>query len=284
MASLKARLEEIESLPALPSTVVRLIRGLSDNNVSAEELESIIKTDEAISAIVLRVANSAAQGQAGDRVFTLQESIARLGTRVLYKIAVSQQCSAVLADGGKGFGLMRGQLWIGALGGAIAADAIARQVGGVDASVCFVGGLLRDIGKLAMDRLVGADEMQRAFAKVKSGVQQIEIESEAFGLSHAEAGAELARIWGLPEEIARAIRYHHEPDLCEEGDQRLCDVVHGGDAIALWMGLGVGHDGLAYPISARAKEQLGLRRKKVETYMSAVKLELDKVMQESSAA
>ena len=283
MVDIRARLRELRDLPALPTTVMRLIRGLNGEGLNAEELEAIVRTDEAISAAVLRLANSAGQGQTAGRFFTLQESIARLGTRALQKIAISQQCQSVLSQGGEGFGLIRGQLWVGSLGGALAAEMIAKESKAADPGICFVAALLRDIGKLAMDQLLGASEMKRAFSNVDPGQNHIEIEHRVFGFEHAEVGSELAGVWGLPEEIGRAIRFHHEPDEEEEGLRGVCDVVHCGDAVAMWMGLGVGHDGLSYPISKRAKDVTGLRRKVVETYMSRVKLALDAIMEESVA-
>lgn len=283
MVDIGDRLSELQDLPALPTTVTRLIRGLNGEGLNAEELEAIVRTDEAISAAVLRLANSASQGQTTGRFFTLQESIARLGTRTLQKIAISQKCQSVLSQGGAGFGLIRGQMWIGALGGALAAEMIAKESRAADPGICFVAALLRDIGKLAMDQLIGVSEMKRAFANVDPELAQLEIERSAFGFEHAELGGKLADVWGLPEEIGRAIRFHHEPDKEEEGRRGVCDVVHSGDAVAMWMGLGVGHDGLSYPISKRAKEVTGLRRKVVETYMSRVKLALDEIMEESVA-
>lgn len=277
MTTLREQLEGIKSLPALPSTVVRLIRGLGGQGLSAEELESIVKTDEAISAVVLRMANSAQQGQT-ERPFTLHESVARLGSRVLQKIAISQQCRAALSKGDSGHGLSRAQAWVGALGGALAAEEIARQTEISDPSVVFVGALLRDIGKMAMDELIGVDALRRAFSGASEGETEVGVERGQFALDHAEVGGELAGLWGLPTEIQRSIQFHHAPDSAEEADRPTCDVVHCADAVATWMGLGVGHKELICPISARARDAVGMDAEAAEVYMVATKDALDKLM------
>lgn len=66
-----------------------------------------------------------------------------------------------------------------------------------------MAGLLRDIGKRAMDQLIGAEEMQPAFVGAGPKVSQIELENSTFGVGHAEIGAALGEMWGLPRRSAR---------------------------------------------------------------------------------
>jgi HD-like signal output (HDOD) protein len=273
---LRERLQSVKNLPALPTTVMRLIRGLGGGGLSAEELEAIVKTDEAISAVVLRMANSASQGQTG-RAFNLHESVARLGSRTLQKIAVAQQCQAALTKRDSGFGLSRGQIWAGALGGGLAAELFARRGGQTDPGIAFVGGLLRDIGKLAMDEMIGAGPLKKAFASAVPGQTEVAVELQAFAMEHAQVGAELANLWGLPEPIQEAIRHHHDPDSAPEAHQLLADVVHCADAMTAWMGLGVGHPDLLSPMSPRARGQVGLDAETAESYMVTVKHSLDQI-------
>ncbi len=257
MGAMKRDLASIKSLPAMPATVLRLIRALNGEGIDASEIEKIVRGDEAIALEVLSIANSAAGGGAPGRVFTLQESVARLGTRRLQKIALQHKCGRLLEDGGRGYGLRRGELWRGSIAGAVAAEILARRTHSCDPGVAFVAALLRDIGKLALDHLSDPDQVDRAICAADASLGQLELERREFGRDHTEIGEELARLWNLPERICAAIRNHHTPP---DGPARdpLIDVVHVADALRSWIGIGLGNDGLNYPVDQAALARLGL--------------------------
>jgi HD-like signal output (HDOD) protein len=271
---LQKRLQTLNSLPPLPSTVIRLIRGLSGGTSGAGDLEEIIKTDEALSAAVLKFANSAARGATG-RVFTLQESIARLGNRALHKIAVSQRCNTFLRKAESGLDLT-GDHWTFALGGGLAAEILAGQTKLADPGVCFVSGLLRDIGTLAIEKLLGPAELEKALASRIPGRDALTAERAAFGLDHAEVGAQLCRQWGLPGDITNAVCGHHTPEEKPEFDNDITRVVHCGDLIAVWMGLGSSDEAYiwSYPRCEQSMQRVGLSRENADGYIEEVKAQM----------
>ncbi len=283
MAEMTRRLEGLRHLPALPASVLRLVSTLQADDASAADVERIVRSDEAIAAAVLRAANSARGGRSG-RVFTLQESIARLGTRELRRIAFAQQCSGMLHDGGTGYGLRRGDLWRGALAGALAAEAIARRTRSLDPGLAYVAAMLRDVGKLAMSALFGDETLAATFVDAPAGASHLAVECAAFGVDHAELGAELVRIWGLPDRLVAAVRHHHAPPDGEGSCDALVDVVHCADVVASWLGCGIGHDGLAYPLHDASFRRIGIDRPAVEVVMCEVRAGLDSVSAEYAAA
>ena len=127
MVSINDILQDVQALPALSSTALRLIMMLSDSDVDLNEAREIIRLDEAITVVVLRNANSAGYGISG-KTFSLEESIVRLGTKRLLKIALEQQISRVMVGAGASYGLRRGSLWRGSLGGALAAEELECQI------------------------------------------------------------------------------------------------------------------------------------------------------------
>ncbi len=283
MATLKNQLSQVSGLPALPGTVVRLIEALSGDELGADELEKVIRADEAVAAAVLSSANCAAMGQRSDRVFTLQESIARLGGRALQRICMSMSTYGVLEVGGSGYGLSRGELWRGSLCGALAAELIAKESGVVDPGQAFVVGLLRDIGKLAMDKICNSEDMRDAFMKENPGLDQLSIERTVFDMDHAELGGELALMWHLPEVTANAIRYHHAPPGDDHQDP-LFDVVHCGDTLCCWLAVGVGLDGLSYELDERAAAVVGMDRERVECWLPELRVKYDQTIAEMTGA
>jgi HD-like signal output (HDOD) protein len=265
-------LASIRTLPAMPLTALKLVRALNGQALDAAELEKIVRNDEAIAMSVLSIANSAGGGGAPGRVFTLQESIARLGTRRLQQIALQHECSRLLDEGGRSYGLRRGELWRGSVTGALAAEAIAKRTRVCEPGLAFVAALLRDIGKLALDHVAQPDELDRAFCGGDVSRGQLALEREVFGRDHAEIGEELARLWRLPDRIAAAIRWHHAPPPDPAHDV-LIDVVHVADAVRSWMGAGLGTDGLCYEVDRAAVARLGLDAGAIELLMAQAQAE-----------
>jgi HD-like signal output (HDOD) protein len=279
-------LQALDRLPSLPNTAVRLVEALNGDGMSMAEVEQIVRCDEAVVAAVLRLANSATH--AGERTFDLKESITRVGGRRLQQLALSMSAGRLLQDGGKGYGLQRGELWRGSLCGALAAELLAQETGRADSSLCFVAGLMRDVGKIAMDAAFDVGSMLTAFSQGRqyavergagergeSGVEpvaldQLEVERQIFGLDHAGLGAELCTRWNLPDHLVLAVRYHHEPAEVGEERDALIDVVHCGDALTCMLGIGVGFDGLAYRIDEGARHNLGLEGRSIETFLPQI--------------
>jgi len=265
VAGVRNVLDKIDDLPSMPAAAARLVSQAMDDAVGSEELERLARTDEAISTAILRRANSATYGRPG-RIFSLEESIRRLGRRLIVRIALEHQVGALLAAGGSAYGLRRGDLWRGALAGGLAAEAIAQELGdpAVPSDLAFLGGLLRDIGKLAIDAS-GFDA---------SGMPQdeacfLEHERATVGADHAELGGALAGKWLLPERLANAIRFHHAPPPPDDPrHDPLFDVVHAADVVVLWIGLATGDDGLRYRLAPHVAESLLPSRRGAESLIA----------------
>jgi putative nucleotidyltransferase with HDIG domain len=267
VATLTDAIAAIERLPALPTTGTRLVAMLAGGGEDADlrEVERIVRSDEAVAASVLRLANSAACAAPG-KVVGLPEAIRRLGARRLCRIALETQASSLLSDAGRAYGLRRGALSQAAMGGAFAADTLARAHG-ADPELCFVAALLRDIGKLAIDVLAGPDALE-SIAALADTRPFLAYEREIFGADHAELGAMLAERWRLPAPIVEAVRHHHEPP--SEPFSRTTDVVHAADCVARWAGLGIGCDGLLYRFDAGVRGRLATSRDELESLVAGV--------------
>ncbi|GAB4548878.1 MAG: HDOD domain-containing protein [Phycisphaerales bacterium] len=250
-------------LPVVPAVLARITAMIASDQADARALGEIVQHDEALAARVLRCANSAAFGVPG-KTFDLPTSIARLGSRELVRIITRHEAAKMLPSTGTVYGLSRGALWRNAVGGAIAAEMLAVESGATDPQQAYVAALLRDIGKLVIETVMG----KAAIASVpdSDGSHQfVESEREALGLDHAELGAALAEQWGLPDTIVHAIRFHHEPPHPgEPAHDPLIDVVHAADMICLWSGLGAGDDGAQYALADHAREALAMDRKSAE--------------------
>jgi HD-like signal output (HDOD) protein len=276
MATLKERLETLNQLPSLPIATLKLIRILGQSEVAEyDEVEEIVQTDSALVSAVLKTANSALFAPKSGKVATIGEALRNLGLRKIQEIAIAHQTGPFLGKEVEGYGLLGGQLWQGALAGAIASQVIATNTKKCPPGEAFVGGLLRDIGKLVMQALFGEQLMISNLHAGDSEWTQCEHERKEFGFDHSEIGSELALLWKLPEALVKAIRFHHNPPDDQDIGGPLVDVVHIGDTIALAMGCGTGLDGLHYEASSSSLERIGLKRPDFEQAMVETRLRLD---------
>lgn len=202
-------IRELESLPALPATVERVREATTDLTISANDVAQTIIKDPPIAAKVLSVANSAAYGFS-NKVASVELAVALLGLRETYSIVLS---AAVLNLFEKTKIFDYKIYWEEAMACAAASKIVARACKGDRDTSIFTAGLLHDIGRIAL-----LETVPEAYAKVSpklTGDRLIKAEEKHVGLTHTEAGYELASRWSLPDEIAIPIRFHHEPELAD---------------------------------------------------------------------
>lgn len=139
----------------------------------------------------------------------------------------------VLAPDGVGLGEQ--PWWNHALAVAEGAAVVARSTARCDARAAYMAGLLHDVGQLVALQLAPA-AFHRALVADAAGTPFLAREREICGLDHQRAGEQLLRRWGVPTDICRVAREHHDA----EGNQMapLIAVVTLADAWAQWLGHG----------------------------------------------
>ena len=203
-------IKKLTSLPTLPETVHEVQRAMGDLDVSPKDVADIISQDPPIAAKVLSVANSAAYGFPS-RVDSIQLAVALLGLRETYSIVLS---AAVinLYEVSKHFDYKT--YWEEAMNCAAAARTIGGVCGREKDPCLFTAGLLHDIGRIAL--LETVPELYTTVPSELEGRALIEAEQKTLGITHTEAGFELAQHWGIPIDIGAPIRHHHHPELATD--------------------------------------------------------------------
>ncbi|MER3472461.1 MAG: hydrolase [Armatimonadota bacterium] len=253
----------IRDLPALPEVVVRVMRLAEDPRSDAQSIARVIATDQAMAARVLRLANSAFYGLPR-RVSTLSEAVVILGFRTIKNLAIAASTFELLNREIAGYWLQRGELWRHSLACAIGAQLIAQRVRLPVTEEAFVGGLLHDIGKVAINLFVREQFDQIMEHALQERIPFVEAEQAVLGFNHAMAGALIAEKWNLPPSLVSVIRYHHQPSQMPEADMLVC-VVHLADILSITLGIGIGGDGLYYTLEEGTMARLGLEQPDIDT-------------------
>jgi putative nucleotidyltransferase with HDIG domain len=269
VASVAELLRGLEKLPAIPVAVTQLIANLcgGSDDPGAEPTARIVMRDTALSASVLRVANSAALGFQVPAT-SISDALSRVGEGALLKIALAHASQEALGGPVEEYGLEEGEAWLGALAGALCAEELARSTGACDPNLAFTAALLRDIGKLAMGLLVPDASLLELLGEGDDPITQRE--RRAWGFDHCQVGAALGRSWGLPDELINAVRFHHAPPG-DDYEEPLFHIVHCADVLTMLLGYGIGHDGLAYQLHPGSRERLGLEQAEVEHVLAVVR-------------
>ncbi len=226
LTSAVTMLRHIDGLPGLPGTVTRVREMLYDDDGSTAEVGEVISRDPAVTAKLLRVANSAAYGLA-HRVDNVALAVSLLGLLETYSVVVSTAVINVF-DRSKTFNYMA--FWLESMICATMAQAISKHVDKRVRTGIFSAGLLHDIGRVALAEV--APKQYGHVDKQLTGLDLISDEEKKIGLTHTEAGYQLAQHWGLPPELAETIRFHHAPAYASDQARAIVSMVNIADVVS----------------------------------------------------
>jgi HD-like signal output (HDOD) protein/CheY-like chemotaxis protein len=229
---LKQLTAQIKHLPSLPTMQRQFAEELEKEFPSIERIGEIISSDIGMTARILQLVNSAFFGLA-QPVNNPAEAVTYLGLSTIHALALS---SGVFSqyDGRvcKNFSL-EALDYHSRLTGSLARQIARRE--NQDAKFCdqcLLAGMLHDVGQLVLafgleDEYAGVITRSRA-----ENFPVSQIEQEIFGATHAEVGAYLLGLWGLPTPIVEALAFHHQPARMAGTNFSPALAVHVADAFA----------------------------------------------------
>jgi HD-like signal output (HDOD) protein/GGDEF domain-containing protein len=195
-----------DQVPSLPEVAIRIIEIAQQEDPDTQELIRTVRTDPAIAGRVLKFANSALFG-VRTRPSSIEAAVPLLGTTLVrtlvlgFSLAEQSSPSAELKPWFR-------QLWKETIFQSSAAEYLGEQSSSADAPTWFLGGLLQDVGQLAMLN-VFEDEYVDNVLDVDSSTSRVGREVDHFGFSHVDVSAALCRRWNLESSLADAIAEHH---------------------------------------------------------------------------
>jgi putative nucleotidyltransferase with HDIG domain len=202
---------QIADLVTLPEAALRIARMVNDPNTSSSDIGREISNDAALTARLLRIANSPAFGQRG-KIADISRAITVLGIRQVRDLTVG--LAAVRSFAGISNELVSMEsFWRHSLLCAVAAGHIASRRRGNRGDSPFVAGLLHDIGQLVIFNRV--PELARKALSLSLDDHDDQglylCERALMGFDHQIVGVVLAQRWDLPRSLQECIEFHHEP-------------------------------------------------------------------------
>jgi HD-like signal output (HDOD) protein len=229
--ALKTIVSRLPSLPSLPTLYNQLTDELRKDHVSLMRLGQIISRDVGMAAKVLQLANSAFIGSLS-RVSNLPQAVSLIGTDVVRTLVLSVHVFSQV-ERNSDAAVYLPALWRHSVGVASLAQRIAKsqKASKTLAEDSFAAGLLHDVGKAILLTEVPARYRPVLAADETSPDSILRLEIKHLGCTHAEVGAYLLSIWGLPMPLVHAVAFHHTPSTMSEQDFSLLTAVHAAEAI-----------------------------------------------------
>lgn len=199
-----SKLIQVHDLPTLPEVVQRILQIIEDERSSASDLTALLEYDCAISARVLRLANSPFYGLR-NTVASIRKAVVVLGFDAVRHLALAASVFDVFAKR-RQFALEPVDFWMHSFGAAKAAQVLHRatQCAGSPES-SFTAALLHDIGKFLL-ALVLKDEYYSIVQEAENVRGNLkDVETTALGLNHADIGQWATSKWQFPPAIVEAV-------------------------------------------------------------------------------
>jgi len=277
----RRRIQELTDLPTLSSAQQRIIEIMSceDEEVNIDELVRAIQADQALTIRTMRIARSAYYGFTGDFV---KSAITFLGMSTMRQIVQSATVLEVF-DGepaGSGSGLDRRGFWKHSVACGLVMQRLSRDS---KHTRHFTAGMLHDVGKLVLDyRFHDLSAALVEIAHERRKPMQ-DIEREVIGMTHAEIGQELCRLWQLPAEIGESIAHHHAPSGAYR-HKYLSSLVCAADVVVRQMEIGKSSNYSASEIQDTYATKLSLDLEQIAADRETIAAEVDSIVAAGGSA
>jgi HD-like signal output (HDOD) protein len=226
--------DSVLQLISLPEIYLRLQQAIDDPLHSREQIAEIIAYDPALSARVLRIANSSYYSFPR-KIETVSSAVGLIGELDLRNLVLATTVIGSM-NGLSYQGVNIDEFWVHSLRCGIIARLLARVVGGCNPEILFLAGILHDLGIL----VIYQQEATLAAAVTRQIADQHQLrdqaERELLGFDHAEVGALLIKAWGLADELSELTRCHHQYQLAQNNQSAtlllaLANLLAGPDSV-----------------------------------------------------
>ena len=251
----------ITQVASLPEIYMKIEMAMGNPKSSSKYLADILSEDTALTARILRLANSSFFSFPG-KVTTVTQAVTVIGTRQLRDIVLASSIVGVFKDIPEELIDMK-SFWRHSIACGVTARVISTLRRETNIETAFVSGLLHDIGRLVLYK-AKPTEMGHLIEKCSDSKELLyKSEKEFFGFDHALLGGLLLKEWKLPTRLIETTTYHHAPGRAKEYIIETA-TVHVSDIIANALTTGSSGEKFIPPLSDKAWKILGLEDGSIE--------------------
>jgi putative nucleotidyltransferase with HDIG domain len=246
-AALQTVVAQIGTLPTLPSLYLELTAELKAEEPSPERVARIIASDPAMNAKIIQMANSPFWGLR-TTITQPREAVLFLGLGTISALVLSIHVFSCF-DARRLASCKLSDFWAHSTMVSGYTRGIARFEK-CDPSLvgeATIAGLLHDLGKLVLANSLPAFYLESMKVAATENLPAWQAEQKVIGASHAEIGAYLLALWGLPQRVVEAVAWHHRPSDSRVFTGKTIAMVHAANAIAHQQRILSKHNGVAVP-------------------------------------
>jgi HD-like signal output (HDOD) protein len=211
--SLRKKIGGVHQLPSVPTVYFEMMAAMAKPDVSIQKVARILERDAAMTAKTLQLVNSACFCLSRP-ITKLDQAAAYLGLELIRDLSLTVHMFAALEPTARRCGFSFAAEQEHSL---MTAKLVKRLVPNSRvAQSAFTAALLHDIGNLVLAVCI-PDKFKQVVATCKTtGRPTHEVETELLGVTHAEVGAYLLGLWGVPHPVVEAVAFHHNPSAALE--------------------------------------------------------------------
>lgn len=208
---LRRIVSKLNSVPSLPTLYSELMKELENNDSNMRKIGQIVKKDIGMTVKILQIVNSSFFGLRRT-VSNADEAINYLGLDIVSSLALGIGVFSQF-EGKDRVSSTLSKIWEQSMTVANMAKAIAKDENSEIANDAFTAGLLHEIGKVVLAVNLPEQFEEVNELKIKESISELEAERRVFQTTHAEIGAYLLGLWGLPHYVVEAVAFHHNPTI-----------------------------------------------------------------------
>ncbi|NLA73927.1 MAG: HDOD domain-containing protein [Deltaproteobacteria bacterium] len=215
--SMKKTLKQIDSLPSMPAVYFEIVKELQSPDASIQKVGQIISRDVALTSKILQLVNSA-YFSLPRHVSSPEHAALLLGLNIIKSLVLVSFIFKKFDRMDMPYKFLE-RLWAHNILTGNLAKAIAKEESQDQKVIdnAYIAGLLHDCGKLILASSFKEKYREIIIQSHEEGIPISSAEEALLGVTHAEVGAYLMELWGLPAQIIEAIAFHHLPS--EYGDE-----------------------------------------------------------------
>ena len=244
---------------------------IADPFSSADDVAQVINKSPGLSALLLRIVNSAFYGFPS-RIDTVTRAVTIIGSKEVSALAVGITTMEIFKDIPKDVFDMQAfthhNLACGVLARTLSASGNIRNT-----EQMFVSGLLHDIGRLVIFKQFPKEAARMLAVSANENISLYNTEKSVMGFRHTDVAADLFKKWNFPVALSQNVSYHHRPLSAQ--DPVKAAVIHLADIIAHSLGEGGSGEWRVPTLNTEAWEKLRLPTKSLSAIIDQAIHHLD---------